>query len=204
MGLGLRREMKMSRKDKTQDIENGSDRTMKKEEDSIKVNDEEGEAVIKENAADDSVGGLNISAKTFISTIALLLGILIVVGILTHIIPQGHYQYVMEGGRSVVVPGTYSELTNADPLPVWRWFTAPFEVLGTDQALTAIMIMVFILFILTFFAGFPLQLFLCAFYCREKITLGWRQFIKRFMAVFFIFPLRFFNGRFVANGSGVV
>lgn len=95
----------------------------------------------------ESIGGLNISAKTFISTIALLLGILIFVGILSHVIPQGSFEYVIEDGRSVVVPGTYEEITNADPLPVWRWFTAPIEVLFTDRALTAIMIMIFILFI---------------------------------------------------------
>ncbi len=99
------------------------------------------------NKNNENVGGLNISAKTFISTIALLLGILIVVGILTYVIPQGTYDYVVENGRSVVVPGSYTELTEADPLPIWRWFTAPFEVLGTERALTAIMIMVFILFI---------------------------------------------------------
>ena len=96
---------------------------------------------------DDNIGGLNIGVKTFVSTIILLLCILIFVGILTHIIPQGTYEYVIEDGREVVVPGSFTELKDADPLPVWRWFTAPFEVLGTERALTAIMIMIFILFI---------------------------------------------------------
>lgn len=95
----------------------------------------------------ESIGGLNISAKTFLSTIGLLLGILIVAGILTHVIPQGAYDYAMEDGRSVIIPGTYEVITGDDPLPVWRWFTAPIEVLFTERALTAIMIIIFILFI---------------------------------------------------------
>ena len=95
----------------------------------------------------ESAIGLNISVKTFVGTIALLLGILILVGILTHVIPQGSYEYVVEDGREVIVPGTYAVLADADPLPIWRWFTAPFEVLGTEKAPTAIMLMLFILFI---------------------------------------------------------
>ena len=91
--------------------------------------------------------GLNISAKTFIGTVALLVGIMILAGVLTRIIPQGSYQYQQVDGRSVVIPGTYEVAEDKTLLPVWRWFTAPFEVLGTSQAVTAGMIMLFILLI---------------------------------------------------------
>ena len=92
-------------------------------------------------------GGLNIGVKTFIGTVALLLTIMILAGALTQVMPQGSYTYTEEDGRHIVVPGTYVEHPNADPLPVWRWFTAPFEVLGTDKAVTAGMIMAFIMLI---------------------------------------------------------
>ncbi|MDL2214026.1 hypothetical protein LJB76_00535 [Clostridia bacterium OttesenSCG-928-O13] len=91
--------------------------------------------------------GLNISVKTFVSTVLLLLGIMILAGVLTQVVPQGNFEYRVEDGRSVVVPGTYTEHPDATPLPIWRWFTAPFEVLATSKAVTAGMIMLFILLI---------------------------------------------------------
>ncbi len=39
------------------------------------------------------------------------------------------------------------ETPDAPRLPVWRWFTAPFEVLAGEDGVTAIMIMVFLLLI---------------------------------------------------------
>ena len=94
-----------------------------------------------------SSGGLNIGAKTFIGTVILLVAIMILAGVLTRVLPQGSYTYAEEDGRHIVVPGTYVERPEAEPLPIWRWFTAPIEVLGTEKAITAGMIMAFILLI---------------------------------------------------------
>lgn len=91
--------------------------------------------------------GISISVKTFVSSIILLLCIMIAAGILTRVVPQGSFTYEIVDGRSVIVPGTYIEKTGAAPLPIWRWFTAPFEVLGTDKAVSAGMIIAFILLI---------------------------------------------------------
>lgn len=90
--------------------------------------------------------GLQVSRKTFLATVLLLLGIMVLAGILTRVLPQGSYDYILEDGRSVILPGSYHE-TSAPPLPIWRWFTAPLEVLFTGSATTAVMIMLFILFI---------------------------------------------------------
>ena len=92
-------------------------------------------------------GGLNIGMKTFLGTAALLLAIMLLAGVLTQVLPQGSYTYEETAGRHIIVPGTYTESPNAARLPVWRWFTAPFEVLGTEKAMTAGMIMAFILLI---------------------------------------------------------
>ena len=95
----------------------------------------------------DHASGLNIGAKTFIGTVVLLLAIMVLAGVLTQVLPQGHYDYAEADGRRLIVPGTYTESAEGARLPVWRWFTAPVEVLGTDKAVTAVMVMAFILLI---------------------------------------------------------
>lgn len=97
---------------------------------------------------DKPTGGLQIGTKSFLSTVAILLVLMIFVGILTQILPQGSYQRVMsENGYEMVVEGSYAPTENAQRLPVWRWFTAPFELLGDSQSLTAIVIIVFIILV---------------------------------------------------------
>jgi uncharacterized ion transporter superfamily protein YfcC len=96
----------------------------------------------KENAAEY---GIKIGRRTFLGALTLLLCIMVLAGILTQIIPQGLYQYEDAAGRKVIVPGTYRTLEGAVPLPVWRWFTAPFEVFGNPLALMAVSIMIFIM-----------------------------------------------------------
>ncbi|MEA5050214.1 MAG: hypothetical protein VB021_01935 [Oscillospiraceae bacterium] len=90
--------------------------------------------------------GLSISKKTFFSTAAILLAILLFAGILTQILPRGAYDRVVTAqGYTQVVDGTYRE-TGEAKLPVWRWFTAPFEVFASGDSAVAIVIMVFLVF----------------------------------------------------------
>lgn len=91
--------------------------------------------------------GLKIGRRTFIGTLVLLLAIMIFVGILTYVIPQGAYQYELVDGRSVIIPDSYAASAEKAPVPVWRWLTAPFEVLGTAKGITAATIIVFILLV---------------------------------------------------------
>lgn len=98
----------------------------------------------KNETASNESHGLKISRNTFISTVVLLLCIMILAGILTRVIPQGTYEYVDLDGRQVIVPDSYTQFEESSPLPFWRWFTSPVEVLFTDRATTAIMIMLFI------------------------------------------------------------
>lgn len=95
----------------------------------------------------DNQQGLKIGKKTFIATAVMLLAVMLVAGILTLVVPQGAYDRATSAdGRVTVVPGTYHVVTG-DRLPVWRWLTAPIEVFGSADAATAILIIVFILFI---------------------------------------------------------
>ena len=89
---------------------------------------------------------IRISAKAFISSIVILLVLMILAGTLTYVIPRGSYQREEIDGNEVIVPDTFS-FNESEPYPVWRWFTAPAEVLWSSDAVTVIFIIVFIFII---------------------------------------------------------
>ena len=78
---------------------------------------------------------LQIGKKAFFSAIIILLCLMVFAGILTQLVPSGQYERSMVDGREMVVPGSYTPVEVAPP-PVWRWFTAPFEVLWGADSLT--------------------------------------------------------------------
>lgn len=93
-------------------------------------------------------GGLHVSTRSFLSTVAILLTLMVLAGVLTRVLPQGQYERILDAAdNEVVVEGSYALTPGAGRLPVWRWFTAPIEMLGDAQALTAIVIIVFILLV---------------------------------------------------------
>lgn len=86
--------------------------------------------------------------KSFITVVAILVAVLIFVGVLTFVIPAGSYTVYTtdeakkdqpffeytddESLNKQIVLDSYRELEdgeNTSRLPVWRWFTAPFEAL---------------------------------------------------------------------------
>ena len=64
--------------------------------------------------------------KSFLSTCAILLAVMIFVGILTYVIPAGSYQTSADGK---IIPDSFALLEQQTRLPVYRWFTAPVEAL---------------------------------------------------------------------------
>ena len=94
----------------------------------------------------DEKAGAQISKKAFIQTFIILLLIITLAGILTRVVPAGSYDRVMENGQSVIDPASY-HLTSQAPLPIWRWFTAPIEVLWGPDSLVIITIILFILLV---------------------------------------------------------
>lgn len=94
-------------------------------------------------------GELKINARSFISTLCILFVIMIFAGVLTRVLPQGSFERITDpSGNVEVVEGSYQLDEDAHRLPVWRWFTAPFEVIVRDEnSLTAIVIIVFILLV---------------------------------------------------------
>ena len=92
--------------------------------------------------------------KSFITVVAILIAVLIVVGVLTFVIPAGRYtiyttdeskigqpfyQYTTdESLNKQIVIDSYRELSeseNSSRLPIIRWFTSPFEamIIGSNK-----------------------------------------------------------------------
>ncbi len=67
-------------------------------------------------------------------------------GILTRIIPSGAFERAVIDGKEAIVPNTFV-FTDGEGYPIWRWFTAPFEVLWSEDAVTVIFIILFIFII---------------------------------------------------------
>ncbi len=97
-------------------------------------------------------GSLSISVKSFVSVMAVLLSLMVVVGILTHVIPHGRYERVIEDGHEQIVPGSYAPIGGERGYPVWRWLAAPVEVLWSADGANIILIALVLLVLAGSFA----------------------------------------------------
>ena len=89
---------------------------------------------------------IKIGKRTFLFSAIVLLVLMIIAGVLSYVLPAGAYDQVEVDGRITLVEGSY-HATDTTPLPIWRWFTAPFETLAGEDSLTIIVIIVFLLFL---------------------------------------------------------
>ena len=91
--------------------------------------------------------GAQIGKRAFIQSLVILFVLMMVAGILTLVIPAGQYTRIQVDGRETIDPASFQLIQHPD-YPIWRWFIAPFEVLGSSSGLTVIVIIVVL-----FFAG---------------------------------------------------
>ena len=91
--------------------------------------------------------GAQIGKRAFIQSLVILFVLMMVAGILTLVIPAGQYTRIQVDGRETIDPASFQLIQSPD-YPIWRWFIAPFEVLGSSSGLTVIVIIVVL-----FFAG---------------------------------------------------
>ena len=89
---------------------------------------------------------IKIGLPAFITAFSILLILIVVSGILTRVIPAGRYEREIVEGRQMVVEGSYT-LTPDIEYPVWRWFTAPLEVIWGDNWLMVAVLTLFMVFI---------------------------------------------------------
>lgn len=90
--------------------------------------------------------GLKIGKRAFITTAVITLSLMIFSGVLTRIIPSGSYERYTLGGVTMISPDSFQFVEKA-PLPVYRWFTAPVEVLFSENAPVIIVLIFLIVFI---------------------------------------------------------
>ena len=91
--------------------------------------------------------GAQISQRAFIQSLVILFVLMMIAGILTLVIPAGKYSRMQVSGRETIDPNSFQLVAKPD-YPIWRWFIAPIEVLGSESELTVIVIIVVL-----FFAG---------------------------------------------------
>ncbi|MEN8242349.1 MAG: Na+/H+ antiporter NhaC family protein [Chloroflexota bacterium] len=94
----------------------------------------------------ESKAGAQISRKAFVQSVIILFVIMIAAGILTLVIPAGSYQRITQDGRELINAESFQFIQQPD-YPIWRWLTAPVEVLGGPDGLIVIVIIVFILMV---------------------------------------------------------
>ena len=95
----------------------------------------------------DQRAGAQISRRAFIQSLVILFLLMMIAGVLTLVIPAGQYDRVEVDGRQTIDPDSFHYVEKPD-YPVWRWFVAPIEVLGSEAGPTIIVII-----IVLFFAG---------------------------------------------------
>ena len=89
--------------------------------------------------------GAQISQRAFVQSLVILFILMMLAGVLTLVVPAGQYTRVEVDGRTTSDPDSFQYIASTD-YPIWRWFTAPIEVLGSDYGLTVIVIIVVLLF----------------------------------------------------------
>lgn len=89
--------------------------------------------------------GLNISTRSFITAILVILALMILTYILTFLIPGGEYARTLdENGYTVIDTQTPFENTEGG-IPLWKWLLSPILVLGADGSTTVIFVIIFLL-----------------------------------------------------------
>ena len=139
--------------------------------------------------------GAQIGQKAFIQSAIILLALMIIAGILTLIIPTGQYQRMEVDGRESILADSYA-ITERPDYPIWRWFTAPLEVLAGPDSLTIIVIIVFILMVGIAFAIMDKSGILKAALARIVRRFGGQKYTLLLVICFFFMALGAFFGIF--------
>ena len=91
--------------------------------------------------------GLNLSVKSFIAAIAIILGLMVVTYVLTFVLPGGEYARTVDAnGNSIIdTAGEFKYVEGG--IPLWKWLLSPILVLTAEGSGTIIAVIVFLLVI---------------------------------------------------------
>jgi uncharacterized ion transporter superfamily protein YfcC len=139
--------------------------------------------------------GAQISRKAFLQSLVILFVLMLIAGSLTRILPAGSYERVVQDGRELIDPDSFHYVDRPD-YPVWRWFTAPLEVLGSEHGLSIIVIILFILIVGGAFAVLDHSGILRGSLAGIVRRFGDRKYILLLVISFFFMALGAFFGIF--------
>ena len=83
----------------------------------------------------------SLNSRSFISVVIILVLMIATCGILSAVIPQGHFTRTPEGE---IIAGTYTQ-GEIKPISIWKILSAPLRVFVADGGITIIMISIFLL-----------------------------------------------------------
>lgn len=91
--------------------------------------------------------GLDVSAKSFITAIVVIFGLMIVTYILTFLIPGGEYVRTTDTNGNSVIDTTVPFSAVQGGIPFWKWILSPILVLGAEGNGSLIAVILFLLVI---------------------------------------------------------
>jgi uncharacterized ion transporter superfamily protein YfcC len=139
--------------------------------------------------------GAQISTRAFVQALLILLFLMLAAGALTRVVPAGSYARVVANGRELIDPQSFTLSARPD-YPIWRWFTAPIEVLWGPDAVIIITIIAFLLMVGGAFAALDRSGILTAAVGRLVKAYGHRKYALLLVVSFFFMLLGAFFGIF--------
>jgi uncharacterized ion transporter superfamily protein YfcC len=119
--------------------------------------------------------GAQISTKAFVQSAVILLALMIVAGVLTRVVPAGSYARITREGRELIDADSF-QYVERPGYPIWRWFTAPVEVIWGPDSIIIITIIIFLLMVGVSFAVLDQSGILKAVIARVVRAFGERRY----------------------------
>jgi len=139
--------------------------------------------------------GVQISKKAFVQSVIILFVFILIAGVLTRVVPAGEYLRLTEAGRELISPESF-RFTDKPDYPIWRWFTAPVEVLWGEDSTLVIVISLFVLMVGGAFAVLDKSGILKAGLGRIVVRFGDRKYALLLLISLFFMALGAFFGIF--------
>ena len=87
---------------------------------------------------------INISKKTFIHVVLLLLGLMVLSIILTYVIPRGTFSITEDPATGRITDISYNSLPEKSGIPIWKGILAPVLVFTSSDGISLIMLSLFL------------------------------------------------------------